>query len=303
MSAAFRLQQKKKFTQHDLRRLMNEQKAAKAQETASTRIDSPLAKYNDLGQLTCILCQSIVRSEAVWKVHINSKAHKENIALAKELKKETQNFTKPASKRPATPPPAAPNKKLKGILKNSSAKPGESGSDEEDKKPSNDSDLPEDFFDDKPSLVKRELVNINRGAANKKDEKAEAPEDEKSEALPDGFFDDPKKDAKAHNREFKDPVEEEWERFQKEIKEATDQATDMINEEQEEATVERQIEDIDEQLRIWTKILEIEKKTEEVVKQGKTKTNAMDDGEKGESSDEDMDVDEFLDWRAKKSHK
>lgn len=44
MSSAFRLGlAKKKATQHDLRKLMNQQKA-KAAET-KTRIDSPLAKY------------------------------------------------------------------------------------------------------------------------------------------------------------------------------------------------------------------------------------------------------------------
>lgn len=36
---------KKKYTQNDLRRLMNEQKAKSAPKTTTTTINSPLAKY------------------------------------------------------------------------------------------------------------------------------------------------------------------------------------------------------------------------------------------------------------------
>ena len=53
---------------------------------------------------------------------------------------------------------------------------------------------------------------------------------------------------KARNVEYKDPVEEEWERFQQEIKEETDLSARMINDDTEDATVQRQIEQIDEQI-------------------------------------------------------
>ena len=43
-----------------------------------------------------------------------------------------------------------------------------------------------------------------------------------SVALPEGFFDDPKMDAKARNVEYKDPMTEEWEKFQKSIAKETD---------------------------------------------------------------------------------
>ena len=41
------------------------------------RIESPIAKYNQLGQLTCIVCNQIVKSELMWNAHINSKSHLE----------------------------------------------------------------------------------------------------------------------------------------------------------------------------------------------------------------------------------
>jgi zinc finger protein 830 len=101
-----------------------------------------------------------------------------------------------------------------------------------------------------------------------------------TEILPEGFFDDPKMDAKvscktttqitlfasivicclcdivllqARNVEYRDPVEEEWERFQRAIKEEAEQSQQIIQDEQEEATAERQIDEIDEQMRNWSR--------------------------------------------------
>lgn len=114
---------------------------------------------------------------------------------------------------------------------------------------------------------------------------------------------------KAHHREFKDPNDEEWERFQKEIKDAQTLSTQIINEEQEELTTERQMDEIDEQMRIWSRVLDLEKKKEAVIEKFKEKSEPMQDDrhkENSESDDEnedDIDIDEYLDWRAKKSHK
>lgn len=53
--------------------------------------------------------------------------------------------------------------------------------------------------------------------------------------------------------EYKDPVEEEWERFQREIKEADSKSAAIIAEDQEEATTERQLDEIDEQMKNWSR--------------------------------------------------
>ncbi|XP_053698226.1 zinc finger protein 830 [Sabethes cyaneus] len=329
MSAAFKLA-KKKYTQQDLRRIMSETKAAKQQtEAPSQKIDSPLARYNEAGQLTCALCRSVVRSEAVWKVHINSKQHKENIEQAKKLKEKTTTAT--ASAQQTQPPvvqkqpaveqlpvstfkrPSSPTtgrevgaKKLKGILKNS----------DQQQKLAETNGLPPDFFD-AGSTIKKNLVNIRLpvGSGQKDEaEEHEAPSNEPptdEEKLPEGFFDDPKADAKARNIEYKNPNDEEWERFQKEIKEATTESMAIISEEQEESTVERQIGEIDEQIRNWSRVLSLEKKKEQVRNQT---ASALEAGEKmvqvkkekqQDSDDEvdDTDFDEFPDWRAKKSFK
>ena len=41
-------------------------------------------------------------------------------------------------------------------------------------------------------------------------------------SLPEGFFDDPKLDAKARKVEYKDPMTEEWDKFQKTIQKEDD---------------------------------------------------------------------------------
>lgn len=112
------LQVEKKKTLEGMRRLMAERKK---NDKKPVKINNPLAKYNNAGQLMCILCSSVVRSENVWQVHLNSKQHRENVEQAKKLKALTNNFTdgKVKFKRPSTSTPEAPQeKKLKGILKN-----------------------------------------------------------------------------------------------------------------------------------------------------------------------------------------
>lgn len=44
----------------------------------SKKIESPFAKYNSTGQLTCIICNQVVKSELVWNAHVNSRSHLEN---------------------------------------------------------------------------------------------------------------------------------------------------------------------------------------------------------------------------------
>ncbi|KAK9679757.1 hypothetical protein QE152_g39735 [Popillia japonica] len=289
MSAAFK-NAKKKLSQNELRKFMNEHKS-KAPKTAK-KIESPLAKYNEAGQLTCILCKSVVRSENVWNVHINAKQHKENVEIARKLKERTNNFTTPL-KRPLTPPLEVPTKKIKGILKNGSKAVTEIVETEPSK------GVPDDFFDSKPKPLTR---NIIKSTPNKSEpQQAEAMEIGNPETLPEGFFDDPKLDAKARNLEYKDPVEEEWERFQREIRDADSKSAAIIAEDQEEATNERQLDEIDEQMKNWSRVINLEKKKVEVIGSINDNDEKMDVDDRETSEDED--VDEFLDWRAKKSFK
>ncbi|XP_021187945.3 zinc finger protein 830 [Helicoverpa armigera] len=291
---SLRLQIEKQKAQEEMRRLMAERKK---KNIKPTKIDNPLAKYNNTGQLMCILCNSVVRSEHVWQVHLNSKQHRENVEKAKKLKELTNNFTVGKIKHKSGSPPkdAPPEKKLKGILKNAEAplpivQP-----------PKNNAPQVISFHDEE---IKRTPLNVPP-AANSGDVPATSSTEAESvpgseQPIPEGFFDDPILDAKVRNIEYKDPIEEEWDKFQKEIKEEATASAEIIAGEQEEATAERQIDEIDEQIRIWSKVLDLELKKEET-KKTIQEMEKMSEDDIGDSENED-DIDEFLDWRAKKSY-
>jgi len=148
--------------------------------------------------------------------------------------------------------------------------------------------IPSDFFDAKMS--------------------APAPEEpvagpaENDAALPEGFFDDPIKDAKARGIEYKDPVEEEWEAFTKEIAVEVAASQDIQAEDMLEETTERQLEEVEEQIQAWSRVREIEIKKDVVDEKFKSKkASKEDENSDDEEMDVDEDLDEFLDWRLKKS--
>ena len=76
-----------------------------------------------------------------------------------------------------------------------------------------------DFFDKMPKAE-------DNVWPQKKQSKAESTKDadppSKNASLPEGFFDDPKRDAKARKVEYKDPELQEWEKFQKSIQKEDD---------------------------------------------------------------------------------
>lgn len=223
----------------------------------------------------CVLCKSVVRSEDVWKVHVNTKLHKQNVELAK---KSASIMPPPSSKPPATsttatkrmaPPPVSevPAKIPRGILKNSGQTSNTPAQITETQTSSTDKNaLPDNFFDNPlqnstnfyeatltKTSIKTNLVSIKRNIDSEETNTDASTESHKDETLPEGFFDDPIKDAKARHSEYKDPVEEEWEKFQQEIKAASDFSNAIIAEDQEESITERQIDEIDEQIRNWNR--------------------------------------------------
>ena len=59
--------------------------------------------------------------------------------------------------------------------------------------------------------------------------------------------------SQARNVQYVDTAEEEWGRFQKEIGDELNVAQDILVEDRNEATIDRQIEEIDEQMRAWSR--------------------------------------------------
>lgn len=120
--------------------------------------------------------------------------------------------------------------------------------------------------------------------------------DEEAGALPEGFFDDPKLDAKARNVQYVDHNEEEWEKFQKEISDEVATAQEILVEDRNEATTDRQLEDIDEQIQAWKRVTQLEEKKEAI---GKTKIVIEKSTEEDSESDSDVELDDLTDWRKK----
>lgn len=76
---------------------------AKQRETSSKkRIESPLAKYNSLGHLSCVVCNVPIKSEILWQTHILGKQHKEKVAELKSTNVNAGSHSVPAPSSQAT---------------------------------------------------------------------------------------------------------------------------------------------------------------------------------------------------------
>lgn len=250
--------------------------------------------YDGQGNLTCIICRSIIKSATVWKVHINSKQHKQNVEEAKLLKTQIlhsaktltnqSNVTKSSInnvKTPATTPALVPIKttNIDTIITataTASTKPAPS--------------IPATVLTPATSTVHETHASAEKGM-----KKTENTGNTKHESvLPEAFFDEP-----VNKNETKDLQDEEWERFQREIKEETIASNIIIAGEQHEATVDRHIEEIDEQIQHWSKVLDFEEKIEKLQKTQRNKRITSCSSENSSSDNDDILDDFLLNWRSK----
>jgi len=302
----------------DIRKLMKETKS---------KINSPLAKYNSAGQLTCILCSTVVKNELVWPAHVGGKLHKDNVVNLKNGKQQSQptigkrkyeNGTSSSTTLSSSSPAAVSSlpsdffegvsaskvpklEKLKikplserkpvGILKNKKAEPSAPPSFKKPASPSSTngssnhsslssscsipsnlpsapSSLPADFYDgvDNAATGNRQSTDKDASPSGKTLERSSSVggklatqgESQKSSGesgeIPDGFFDDPVEDAKVHHKPYVDPLDAQWELFQKEIKMETHKS-EVIEEEEDDVMIyERTLAEIDDQLEGWAKV-------------------------------------------------
>lgn len=100
--------------------------------------------------------------------------------------------------------------------------------------------------------------------------------------------------------DFVDPVEEEWSKFQKEINDEVTVSVAIQEEDQDEATAERQLGEIEEQMLKWGRVLELEQKKEIILQRMQASRQSRPTEEIQSSSDEDeIEIDKFFDWRSK----
>lgn len=335
---------KKVVNQEELRRLMREKQR---QTTEKKRVDSPFAKYNSLGHLSCTVCNVHVKSELLWPTHILGKQHKDKVAELKGAKSQAAVQPIQAIKRKAPESEDINGKKVKpslgagqsgtGVPSDFFAKPKDpapsnksaglsllAGVYDEDDDEDDDADeaatasissqksttavgLPADFFD---SSIPPAPVISHSGSILKADVPEKTPEkkDNTAEALPEGFFDDPVRDAKVRNVDApKDQMDKEWEEFQKEIRQVNTKSEAIVAEEDEEGRIERQIDEIDEQIECYKRVELLRDKRDMVRtaprsrKDERREEAAREDGEEQEEEDDEEELLGLLsgDWRAK----
>lgn len=337
----------KKISQEELRQMMRE-RAAQQKKTLQ-RIESPLAKYDDKSNLWCVVCNVIVQSEALWTVHLLDKSHKKvrkrwitgllflifvlSFQKIEDLKRLKQG----------TPVPNSGSKSTNGVkrsldgdaLRKSSSKFATISefskkeilikqSKTEDKQPKTndqptlengntdatlaesiaDPSLPQDFFD---SGVRAPAVSNNQT----KEQISASGKAEESEAgtLPQGFFDDPKLDAKSRKGPHaRDPMDEQMEVFMREIAQESLVSEVILEEEIEQLQKEKDIDEVDEQINQWERVDRYQKKIEEIHKKRKAERAAaalnanQKDNEDSEDDDDDDDPESLNDmnfWRSK----
>ncbi|GFQ64430.1 zinc finger protein 830 [Trichonephila clavata] len=264
-----------------------------------------------LGQLSCSICNVVVKGSNLWGAHIAGKIHKESLLKQKKVStsdlktvvnvgvkrtSEQPEATKKVKSNVESPVESQPSKAASLLAEYTSS--DESDMDvSEETVPSqtqslSNNGLPPDFFDNSA-----ETVNTSTSSSVHQPEKEEKEVPTNNvETLPEGFFDDPILDAKARNIEYKDPVEEEWERFQKTIAEETNVSKTIIEEDLEVSTLERDIEQIDEQIQQWERVKNLQSLADDVKMNAPKKDGDMNDSS---STDEDLDEDDLLDWRSK----
>ncbi|XP_059171395.1 zinc finger protein 830-like [Physella acuta] len=311
---------KKVVTKDDLRRFMKEKQS---HVKASSKVDHPLAKYNSLNQLICVLCSNVIKNDLLWQAHILSKQHKEKVlALKTQGPAKPEHLLPPSAKRKGDEPEEPDSKKVKTGLKPpetdqedvkeraraaflagySSSSEDDDDDEEQEEKDDLDTNSNKTTTQQTPAKTVTASSSENGLPADFFDSEVEPTEAEAahsktmSEILPEGFFDDPKLDAKVRNVEYKDKDEAEWELFQKAIKEEAHVSEVIIEEEDEQVNIVRKIDEIDDQILRWQEVENLHVKKEIILKSSKN------DGAKKTDSDDEVDEDELdqiLDWRVK----
>ncbi|XP_016952237.1 zinc finger protein 830 [Drosophila biarmipes] len=244
------------------------QKKLSVSKKPAVTVDSPLAKYDSAGTLTCIICRIPIKP-SVWKVHINSKQHKLNVDQAKQNKID-KPVTPAAPKESSVPSSIAPAPVTKAI-----AHPEKTQARQEKNTP---------IVQEKPTQPNSSNKTVPEAVAEK---------------LPEKFFDEDKT-SKTEALRLQD---EEWQRFQQEIKRADTESSVIVADEQEDINLKRHIKEIDEQIDNWKRFIKInDQKTLLLSKKRRVDPKVEIDPELS-SSEEDCSVDDLFDWRTKNLHR
>ena len=271
------------------------------------RIESPLAKYNSIGQLTCIICNLVVKSENLWNTHLNSKIHLENkTKLKTQLTKaptpstkakgaDSAENTKNVFKRPASED--TPAAKSSGSVSSPSIVDANAKKQKldavVDKKANTSSAPPETKMDTNDTVTNVDVVDH---AKTQPDVKINPLlETAPSTALPEGFFDDPDMDDKVRGVSRAENLEAEYEEFKKIMQTEEHKSDQIIEQDDIIRDVDRELEEVDELIGRWSKIEDLHNKREAILAANKKKSAGITKGQivnhESDSDDDGSDID------------
>jgi zinc finger protein 830 len=283
-----------------------------------SRIDSPIAKYSQTGQLSCIICNQIIKVESLWTAHINSKSHlinkdKLKDVLLKEQQQQQQQQNKDVNsfKRPSNPSDdkQSNEKSFKKLKIESETETVHSKKnklkdicDEEEKK-----------LDTSPqsesisiSISKGDSTSIIQNSPQKEEKEEEETTNLPSNPLigsnlPEGFFDNQEIDDKVRGVSRAQNLEAEYEEFKRIMQTETIKSDNIVEIDDKTRDADRDLEEVDELINRWSKIESLHQKREQLLKNRIIKkttaetTNRRQRQQKGDSdSDSDIDLDTVL---------
>ncbi|KAG2235708.1 hypothetical protein BDF21DRAFT_418995, partial [Thamnidium elegans] len=196
----------------DVRRLLKKQQTERNKES---KVTHPFAKYDETNRLICIVCNSPVKSQAVWQAHLGSTVHRDNIQKLKTLKQQQQQQQQQQSLKRKAPSPPQQDTKRSRMEEIELDEQESSEEEEEDQDQDQDMGLPSDFFDSAEPI-----------------EEDEEEEQENNGSIPTGFFDDPEEEARIQGHLA--PEEQAQVNLEKDLEAFNDAMIDVTKESKQE---------------------------------------------------------------------
>lgn len=282
-----------------------------SEKSAIKKIESPFAKYNSIGQLTCIICNQIIKSELMWSAHLNSKTHIENknnlkSKLIKEPSSSKSNIVN--KQKEVKEPSEAPNhtntfKRPFPVPTSSILKEDDDGEELNIGKKQklenliNKIDTVDLNLSNEVTTEIQTETTITKSSIPDEEEEASIVDLAAPSALPEGFFDDPELDAKARGVSRAEKLDAEYEEFRKIIQTEEVKSDVLIEKDDVLRDVDRDLDEVEELITRWTKIENMHQKREELLaasKLRKENLKAKDQSSEDESDDSDIDLDNVL---------
>lgn len=267
-------------------------------KVSGNKITHPFAKYNASGQLQCVICSLQIPNEKAWPVHVQTRKHKDTMSTMKIAATRTSH-REPGPKDVVS---SNPPKILKSILKGTHSVPA---TPPPDVNTSNDVVTSPHVYPTRTPTdipVEEEYSSSKKTAESVSEDKKG--EGKMSEVLPEGFFDDPKRDAKMRGVNPEETMEKEWESFQKLIENENEQSELIVAQQDQIDQLERDFSETHQQNGFYTRAEELRKQQETIFNSERKVAvtlparGGLSRVEVSNNEDSNSDSEPELDWRA-----